>query len=117
MPGFIGRLRAMPVNLFAVPIARTVSDAVRLAAQLVVVSAAAAALLGFRPATFSRLCAALGLAVFVGWGVGWLFVALATCPSTRRGTSSTLIRRCCRWSPAASCVSASRRDRGFVPDL
>jgi ABC-2 type transport system permease protein len=76
--GFIGRLRAMPISMFAVLVARTLSDALRLAVQLAVVVIAAVLLLDFRPAGFAGIATALGLAVLVGWGLGWLFVAIAT---------------------------------------
>lgn len=76
--GFIGRLRAMPISMFAVLVARTLSDALRLAVQLTVAVVAAVLFLDFRPAGFAGIATALGLAVLVGWGLGWLFVAIAT---------------------------------------
>jgi ABC-2 type transport system permease protein len=76
--GFIGRLRVMPISMFAVLVARTLSDALRLAVQLTVAVLAAVVFLDFRPAGFAGVATALGLAVLVGWGLGWLFVAIAT---------------------------------------
>lgn len=76
--GFVGRLRAMPVNLSAVLLARTVTEAVRLAGQLLVAVLAGVLLLGFRPGAPAGLVAAVALTVFAGWGLGWLFVAMAT---------------------------------------
>ena len=76
--GFVGRLRTMPVSMTSVLAARTLADAARLAVQLAVITVAAFAFLDFRPADFTGTLAACALAVFTGWGVGWLFVAIAT---------------------------------------
>ncbi|WP_130347569.1 ABC transporter permease [Herbihabitans rhizosphaerae] len=76
--GFVGRLRAMPVNLLAVLMARTVSDAVRLAVQLAVAVLAAVYLLDFQPPNAMGTIAAMLLCVVFGWGLSWIFVALAT---------------------------------------
>lgn len=76
--GFIGRLRTMPISMTSVLAARTLADATRLAVQLVVITGAAFAFLDFRPADLAGTAAAGLLAVFTGWGVGWLFVAIAT---------------------------------------
>lgn len=76
--GFIGRLRAMPISMFAVLLARTLSDAIRLAVQLVVIVLAAVVVLDFRPGSVLGLAEALLLTVVVGWGVGWVFVAIVT---------------------------------------
>ena len=75
--GFIGRLRVMPISAAAILVARTLSDALRLAVQLVVIVAAALAFLDYRPASAWGTALAVALAVFTGWGVGWLFVAIA----------------------------------------
>jgi ABC-2 type transport system permease protein len=76
--GFIGRLRTMPINLFALLVARTLSDAVRLLVQLAVTVGAAVIFLGFTPIGVAGVVAAVLLTVVVGWGLGWIFVALAT---------------------------------------
>ncbi|MGH3439305.1 MAG: ABC transporter permease [Sciscionella sp.] len=76
--GFIDRLRAMPISLMSVLVARTLSDAIRLAVQLVVAVIAGVLVLGFRPAGIVGVTIAVGLTVVVGWGLGWLFVAIAT---------------------------------------
>jgi ABC-2 type transport system permease protein len=76
--GFVGRLRAMPISMFAVLVARTLSDAVRLTVQLSVAVIAAVLFLDFRPSGAVGIVTALGLAVLVGWGLGWVFVAIAT---------------------------------------
>lgn len=76
--GFIGRLRTMPVSMTSVLAARTLADATRLAVQLTVITLAAVAVLDFRPADVAGTVAACLLAVFTGWGVGWVFVAIAT---------------------------------------
>jgi ABC-2 type transport system permease protein len=76
--GFIGRLRTMPINLLSVLFARTVADAFRLAVQLIAASLAGIWLLGFQPAGAASVAAAIALSVAVGWGLSWVFVALAT---------------------------------------
>lgn len=76
--GFIGRLRTMPISLFSVLVARTLSDALRLAVQVVVAIAVAVAVLNFTPAGTGGVVAAVVLTVVFGWGMGWVFVALAT---------------------------------------
>lgn len=76
--GWVGRLRTMPINLVAVLAARTVSDAVRLTVQLVVASAAGVYVLGFEPGGPAGLAGAIAVAVAVGWGLSWLFIAIAT---------------------------------------
>ncbi|MGW5055349.1 ABC transporter permease [Actinokineospora sp. NPDC004072] len=75
--GFIARLRAMPLALGAVLVARTLADSARLALSLLVAVAIAVPLLGFRPGSAPGLALGLLLAVVVGWGVSWLFIAIA----------------------------------------
>ena len=77
--GVIARFRSMPVNLFSVLLARSLSDTVRMAIQLVVMLIAAALLFGFTPAGgVMGVTAALLVSLIVGWGLGWLFLAVAT---------------------------------------
>lgn len=77
--GFTGRLRCLPISMFAVLAARTVADAARLAVQLTVTAVASVALLGFRPAGGALgVAAALLLTLVVGWCLSWIFVALTT---------------------------------------
>jgi ABC-2 type transport system permease protein len=76
--GFVGRLRTMPIFLSSVLLARTLVDAVRLAAQVVVTTVIAIVFLGFRPAGFVAMAEASALTVLVGWGLAWIFVAIAT---------------------------------------
>ena len=71
--GFVGRLRAMPISMFAVLVARTLSDALRLTVQLTVAVLAAVLFLDFRPSGIVGIATALGLAVLVSWGL-WLGV-------------------------------------------
>ncbi|MFC5289392.1 ABC transporter permease [Actinokineospora guangxiensis] len=75
--GFVGRLRAMPLALGSVLVARTLADAVRLALSLVAAVAVAVPLLGFRPGSAAGLALGLLLSVVVGWGLSWLFIAIA----------------------------------------
>ena len=77
--GVIARFRSMPVSLFSVLLARSLSDTVRMAIQLVVMLIAAALLFGFTPAGgVMGVTAALLVSLVVGWGLGWLFLAVAT---------------------------------------
>lgn len=77
--GVIARFRSMPVSLFAVLLARSLSDTVRMAIQLVVMLLVAALLFGFTPAGgILGVTIALVVSLVVGWGLGWLFLAIAT---------------------------------------
>jgi ABC-2 type transport system permease protein len=77
--GVIARFRSMPVSLFSVLLARSLSDTVRMAIQLVVMLIAAALLFGFTPAGgMLGVTTALVLSLVVGWGLGWMFLAVAT---------------------------------------
>ena len=77
--GVIARFRSMPVSLFSVLLARSLSDTVRMAIQLVVMLIAAATLFDFTPAGgMLGVAAALLVSLVVGWGLGWLFLAIAT---------------------------------------
>ncbi len=77
--GVIARFRSMPVSLFSVLLARSLSDTVRMAIQLVVMLIVAAALFGFTPqGGMLGVTAALAVSLVVGWGLGWLFLAIAT---------------------------------------
>ncbi|WP_328610779.1 ABC transporter permease [Amycolatopsis sp. NBC_00345] len=77
--GFTGRLRCLPITLFAVLAARTLADTARLAVQLVVTVLASMVFLDFRPAGgVSGTAAALALTLVVGWCLSWVFIAIAT---------------------------------------
>ncbi|GAB3501833.1 ABC transporter permease [Amycolatopsis cihanbeyliensis] len=77
--GVIGRFRTMPISLFSVLLARTLSDTARLAVQLVATLVAGMLVLGFRPGGGPfGVTVALLLTLVVGWGLGWVFVAIAT---------------------------------------
>ncbi|WP_216215332.1 ABC transporter permease [Amycolatopsis aidingensis] len=77
--GVIGRFRTMPISLFSVLLARTLSDTARLAVQLVATLVAGILVLGFRPGGGPfGVTAAVLLTLVVGWGLGWVFVAMAT---------------------------------------
>ncbi|MFC7614729.1 ABC transporter permease [Actinokineospora soli] len=75
--GFIGRLRAMPLTLGAVLFARTLADSVRLALSLTAATVIAVPVLGFRPGSIVGLALGLLLSIVVGWGLSWLFIAIA----------------------------------------
>jgi ABC-2 type transport system permease protein len=77
--GVIARFRSMPVSLFSVLLARSLSDTVRMAIQLAFMLIAAVLLFGFTPAGgVMGVAAALLVSLIVGWGLGWLFLAIAT---------------------------------------
>ena len=75
--GFIGRLRAMPLTLGAVLVARTLADSTRLALSLTAAVVIAIPVLGFRPGSVVGLLLGMLLTVVVGWGLSWLFIAIA----------------------------------------
>ncbi|XGP75570.1 ABC transporter permease [Actinokineospora auranticolor] len=77
--GVVGRFRSLPISPVSVLLARTFADTARLAVQLVVIVVAAVLLLRFRPdgGPFG-LAAAVLLTLVVGWGLSWVFVAIAT---------------------------------------
>ncbi|AHH94866.1 ABC transporter permease [Kutzneria viridogrisea] len=77
--GVIARFRSMPISLFSVLLARSLSDIVRMGIQLLVMLVAAALLFGFRPAGgVMGVVGALAVSLVVGWGLSWLFLAIAT---------------------------------------
>jgi ABC-2 type transport system permease protein len=76
--GVIARFRSLPIRLGSVLIARSLSDVVRTGIQLIVMVLFAAVLFGFDPAGgFSGVAAAWALGLIVGWGLGWIFIAVA----------------------------------------
>ncbi|RJQ72336.1 ABC transporter permease [Pseudonocardiaceae bacterium YIM PH 21723] len=75
--GVLNRFRAMPVSMLSVLIGRSLYDVVRNAIQLSVLAIAATVVLGYR-GSLTGTVAAIALSLFVGWGVSWLFLALAT---------------------------------------
>ncbi|MBM7774894.1 ABC-2 type transport system permease protein [Actinokineospora baliensis] len=77
--GVIGRLRTLPISPVSVLVARTVADTARLAVQLATIVVAAVLFLGFDPdGGVLGLAAAVLLTLVVGWGLSWVFVAIAT---------------------------------------
>ena len=75
--GVLARFRALPINGGSILAARSLADLVRSAVQLIIMIIAAVALFGFTPKGFG-VAGALLLALVVGWGLGWLFLAVAT---------------------------------------
>jgi ABC-2 type transport system permease protein len=76
--GVLARFRSLPIAMGSVLVARSLSDVVRTAVQLVIMLIFASVLFGFDPAggVFGVLGAwALGLVV--GWALGWIFLAAA----------------------------------------
>ncbi|MCP2259747.1 ABC-2 type transport system permease protein [Streptoalloteichus tenebrarius] len=77
--GVLARFRALPVRMVSVLVGRSLYDLVRNTLQLGILLVAAAALFGFAPAGgVVGTVSALALALFVGWGVSWVLIALAT---------------------------------------
>jgi ABC-2 type transport system permease protein len=75
--GALARLRALPISMFSLLTARSVFDAVRNTIQLSTLLVGAVLLFGFDPSGgVAGTLAALGLALIVGWGLSWLFMAL-----------------------------------------
>ncbi|RFU38879.1 ABC transporter permease, partial [Actinomadura logoneensis] len=76
--GLLDRLRSMPVRPGAVLVARSVAGLARGALRLGTLLVLACALFGYRPSGGAvGVLAATGLSLTVGWGLGWLFIALA----------------------------------------
>ncbi|SNR33073.1 ABC-2 type transport system permease protein [Haloechinothrix alba] len=76
--GFVGRLRTMPISLFAVLLARSISDTLRLVVQLAAAMVVAVLVLDFRSTSWVASVAACALTAAVGWGMSWVFIAIAT---------------------------------------
>lgn len=77
--GVLGRFRALPIGLSSVLLARSLSDLVRTAGQLVILLVVATAVFGFRPdGGVGGVLAALALALFVSWALTWIFLAIAS---------------------------------------
>lgn len=75
--GVLNRFRSLPINLLAVPTARSLAGIVRSTIQAVAIIALAFVFLGFRPAGgIPGLVAAIGVAVVLGFGLAWIFLAL-----------------------------------------
>jgi ABC-2 type transport system permease protein len=76
--GVLARFRSLPIRISSVLIARSLSDLVRTAAQLVILLLAATVLFGFSPAAgLAGVLSALALALLVSWSLTWVFLALA----------------------------------------
>ncbi|MEU3165971.1 ABC transporter permease [Streptosporangium sp. NPDC006930] len=77
--GMIIRLRSLPIWLGSVLFARSLADLVRSGIQLLCVLGFAYVLFGFRPSGgFAGSAVSWAVALIVGAGVGWLFIALAS---------------------------------------
>jgi ABC-2 type transport system permease protein/oleandomycin transport system permease protein len=74
--GVVDRLRTLPMSRVAVIAGRTVADATRNIASLVLV-AAVAMLMGYRFASVTGALGAVALASAVGYGFSWLGAAIA----------------------------------------
>ncbi|MFC7340285.1 ABC transporter permease [Saccharopolyspora griseoalba] len=75
--GVIARFRALPIGISSVLIARSLSDLLRTAVQLIVLLTVAAAVFGFDPAGgLAGTLGAFALALFVSWSLSWTFLAL-----------------------------------------
>lgn len=77
--GVLARLRSLPIRLGSVLVARSLADLTRGAVQLVLMVTIATLLFGFSPAGgILGVLAAVGLALVVGTGLGWVFLGIAT---------------------------------------
>ncbi|MCP2165061.1 ABC transporter permease [Goodfellowiella coeruleoviolacea] len=76
--GVVARFRSLPIRMGSVLVARSLSDLVRTALQLLAMLVFATLLFGFSPAGGAAgVIATLALALVVSWGLGWLFLAIA----------------------------------------
>ncbi len=77
--GALARFRSLPISMFSLLTARSLFDAVRNTIQLSTLLLGAVLLFKFGPAGgVTGTLAALTLALVVGWGLSWLFMALGT---------------------------------------
>jgi ABC-2 type transport system permease protein len=77
--GALARFRSLPIWTGSVLVARGLSDLARTGVRLAMTLVLAAVLFGFSPAGgVPGVLGALGLALVVGWGLGWVFLALAS---------------------------------------
>ena len=74
--GVIDRFRSLPMSQVAVIAGRTVADAVRNVAGLILV-ALVGVLMGYRFASLSGTVAAIAIATVIGYGFSWLGAAIA----------------------------------------
>ena len=75
--GVLARLRSLPVNHSSVLVARSLSDLIRTALQLVILLVAAVVLFDFSPAGgVLGVVPAFLLALAVSWSLSWIFLAV-----------------------------------------
>jgi ABC-2 type transport system permease protein len=75
--GMLARFRSLPIRLSSVLVARSFSDVVRTGIQLIIMLIFATVLFGFSPAGgMFGVLAAWALGLLVGWGLGWIFIAV-----------------------------------------
>jgi len=77
--GVVARFRAMPISMGSVLTARSITDLIRAFVQLALMITLAVLLFGFAPAGGAPgVIATVALALAVSWGLGWVFLAVAT---------------------------------------
>lgn len=77
--GALARFRSLPISMYSLLAARSLFDVVRNAIQLSTLLLGAVVLFGFGPSGgVVGALAAMVLALIVGWGLSWLFMALGT---------------------------------------
>ncbi|MGH3655525.1 MAG: ABC transporter permease, partial [Micromonosporaceae bacterium] len=75
--GALARFRTLPISMYSLLVARSLFDAVRNTIQLSILLLGALLLFEFRPAGgVIGTLASLLIALIVGWGLSWLFMAL-----------------------------------------
>lgn len=75
--GVLARLRSLPINPGSVLVARSLSDLIRTAIQLVILLTAAVVLFDFSPAGgLLGVAPAFLLALAVSWALSWVFLAV-----------------------------------------
>ncbi|HEY8371539.1 MAG TPA: ABC transporter permease [Pseudonocardiaceae bacterium] len=76
--GALARFRAMPIRMGSLLTGRSLSDLVRNTVQLVILTVTATLLYGYGPAGgVTGTLGALLLAMVLGWGLSWVFIAVA----------------------------------------
>jgi ABC transporter DrrB family efflux protein len=89
--GLVDRFRSLPISRTALPLGRTLSDAVRHLVSIVVLTGLGYAL-GFRFDSPTGALATIGIALAFGFAVNWLAICLgASVPNAETAASASLL--------------------------
>jgi len=75
--GIVGRMRSLPIRMSSLLVARANDCLVRSVVQISVIFVVAFTMLGYSPrAGLGALALSVGVTLLIGWGLGWVFLAL-----------------------------------------